>query len=111
MNISTNIKRALLPPGALDAYVQGPTSMASDGRSERSDSGKGSVFPLDCRGIAGKRGTVALQVPTVGSNSSSYASGLRGKRSDSIPSDGGSDTACGRYMHKNVHFSNTNINS
>ena len=53
MNISTNIKRTLLPPGALDAYVQGPTPMASEGRRERSDSGKGSVFPYARAWIAG----------------------------------------------------------
>ena len=53
MNISTNIKRTLLAPGALDAYVQGPTPMASEGRRERSDSGKGSVFPYARAWIAG----------------------------------------------------------
>ena len=71
------MKRKLLPSGALDAYIRGPTPMASEGRRERSDSGNGPVFPLrtylDCRGIAGERGAMALQVPTAGSNSSSYA--------------------------------------
>ena len=53
MNISTNIKRTLLPPGALDAYVQGPTPMASEGRRERSDSGNGPVFPFARAWVAG----------------------------------------------------------
>jgi hypothetical protein len=34
VNISTNIKRTLLPPGALDAYVQGPISFASEAFSQ-----------------------------------------------------------------------------
>jgi len=45
VNICTNIRRKLLPPGALDTYVRGPTPMASEGRRERSDSGNGPVFP------------------------------------------------------------------
>jgi hypothetical protein len=91
-------------------------SEASEGHCERSDSGNGPVFPYARAWIAGvsragKRGAVALQVPTAGSNSFSYTSWLHGKRSDSIPSDDGSDTACGRYIYKKVHFSNTNIHS
>ena len=53
MNISTNIKRKLLPSDALDAYVRGPTPMASEGRRERSDSGNGPVFPYARAWIAG----------------------------------------------------------
>ena len=53
MNIFTNTKCKLLPSGALGAYVQGPTPMASEGRRERSDSGKGSVFPYARAWIAG----------------------------------------------------------
>ena len=53
MNISTNIKRKLLPSGALDAYVRGPTPMASEGRRKRSDSGNGPVFPYARAWIAG----------------------------------------------------------
>ena len=53
MNISTNIKRKLLPPGALDAYVRGPTPMASEGRRKRSDSRNGPVFPYARAWIAG----------------------------------------------------------
>ena len=116
LNISTNMYLAHLSPSALDAYVRDPTPMASEGCRERSDSGKARFFPcarawLDCRGFAGKKGTAALRGPTAGSNSTSYASWLRWKRSYSISSDGESDTTCGRYIQKYVHLSNTNINS
>ena len=53
MNISTNTTRKLLPSGALDAYVRGPTPMASEGRRKRSDSGNGPVFPYARAWIAG----------------------------------------------------------
>ena len=47
------MKRKLLPSGALDAYVQCSTPMASEGCRERSDSGNGPVFPYARTGITG----------------------------------------------------------
>jgi hypothetical protein len=110
------MKRALLPPGALDAYVQGPTSMASEGRRERSDSGKGSVFPYARAWIAGvspgKEAPWRYKCPPRAPTRPSMLVDCAERGPTRFRAmAGGSDTACGRYIHKNVHFSNTNINS
>ena len=71
------------------------------------------VFPLrtclDCRGVAGERGTTTLQPTTAGSSSTSSTRRLHRKRSRSIPSSGGSDAAYGGYTHKYVHNQTLNI--
>ena len=59
----------VLPPGALDSYIRGPTPMATEGGRERSDPGTGRFWPCartgqNCRETAGTRGTATLQVTT-----------------------------------------------
>ena len=35
----------VLPPGALDSYIRGPTPMATEGGRERSEPGTGRFWP------------------------------------------------------------------
>ena len=93
-----------------------PTRPNADGNGRRSRTilrRKGPIFPLctclDCRGVAGKRGTTRLQPTTASSSSISSTRCLHRKRSRSIPSSCGSDTAYGRYIHKYVHNHTLNI--
>ena len=56
----------------------------------------------NCRGAAWKRGAATLQPTTAGSNSPSSTRGMRRERSKSILSCGGNDTACGRFIHRDI---------
>ena len=82
--------------------------MARDGGPDRSCPGKvGSRTRhsgLECGVAAGRRGTTRLQVTFVGSNSLSYPIQARQKKSEGAPIDGGSDTVCGRYIHKYIRY-------
>ena len=90
-----------------------PNSHRKWRRSRATRSTNGPDFPLctclDRRDTAGTRGIATLQVTTVGSNSTSSAGWFSRKRSHSIPSEGGSDMACGRYIHKYIDNCTINI--
>ena len=102
------MKPVCKPPSPLGSYSPGAHPMTGEGGPDRSCPGKSGSRTrhsgLECGDTAGRRGTTRLQVTFVGSNSLSYPIQAHQKKSEGAPIDGGSDTVCGRYIHKYIRY-------